>query len=148
MPRLTPAEAPKSSALKMRNLVIGCRSSHTSDAAQVENRQAIALQNAAKTVAHVTIQARIVIQPPEGRPGEDKKRCPGAVQPFEFMDCRPVIVRRPPVLPILLEKRNRSAVGQHIGAAAFFRPVAVVDEYERRPGRKHALHLLRRLHLL
>src|SRR4051812_19406992 len=71
---------------------------------QVENDEAVVLQQAAKAGAQVLVQAGVIVEPPEGRPGEDKEKAPGPPQTLELVDSGGIIRRRAPVFPCTLQE--------------------------------------------
>src|SRR5437899_2216798 len=96
MPRLMPAEAPKSSALMIRYLCMVRGRSRS----QVEHNEPFVFQDAAEAFTQILVQTDVVIQPPECRPCKDHELGAHSLQAFEFPDGGSIVGWCSPVLPV------------------------------------------------
>src|SRR5262245_62944835 len=70
---------------------------------QVEDDEAAVFEQAGEAGAEVPVEAGVVVEPPEGRPGEGEVAGAGAAEAVQFADGGVVVGRRPPVLAVALQ---------------------------------------------
>src|SRR5436190_19714598 len=97
---------------------------------QSKNHQAFVVQRTRAALAQVVMKLGIVFQPPERGPRHGEiGRAPGP-QPFQFLNSVPGVGWRPPIMTLLLQKRDDPISSQLPHLA----PLRVIHQNESRPG--------------
>src|SRR5262249_11612845 len=108
---------------------------------QVEGNETVVRQGAGEVRAQMAVELRVVLEPPEGRPGEDQEARPGAAQSFQFPDGCVVVWGRPPVLPVALQERKDVTFRSALASA----PLTLVNQDKRSTSRDQPFDFLCRL---
>src|SRR5262249_14271663 len=93
---------------------------------QVEEDQAVVLQQAAEAAPEEVAQAGVVVQPPEGGPAEGDERATGAPQAPQLGQGGGIVGRGAPVLAVVFREGERPAAAE----GPVHAPLPLVDEEE------------------
>src|SRR5262249_14016616 len=108
---------------------------------QVEGNETVVCQGAGEVRAQMAVELRVVLEPPEGGPGENHEARPGAAQSFQLPDGCVVVGGRPPVLPVSFQERKDVTFRSDLASPAF----TLVNQDKRSATRDQPFDLLCRL---